>query len=104
MPALARKMTSIVAGSIPNPNSARELPNLMRQAGLRDIKIETWALTTPHEFLSRVMCGALFKAAEKGVVSRTEVEDWLGEQARLHASGDFFQVWLFVLATGTVVR
>ena len=33
-PALTRKMTSIMAASLPNPNSARELPALAKQAGL----------------------------------------------------------------------
>jgi ubiquinone/menaquinone biosynthesis C-methylase UbiE len=43
-PALTRKMTSIVASTMPNPNSARELPALARQAGLKDIKTETFAI------------------------------------------------------------
>src|SRR5215831_16197332 len=33
-PALARKMTSAVAATMPNPNSARDLPALARKAGL----------------------------------------------------------------------
>lgn len=90
-PALTGKMTSIVVASIPNPNSARELPALARQAGLKDIQTETFALTTPYEFLVRAMAGSLSKAAEDGVVPRAEVDEWLGEQASLHGSGDFFQ-------------
>ena len=101
-PALTRKLTSIVAASMPNPNSARELPALAKQAGLRDIKTETFALVTPHEFLVRAMAGSLSKAAEDGVITRAEVDEWLADQASLHASGDFFQAWLFVLSSGTV--
>jgi ubiquinone/menaquinone biosynthesis C-methylase UbiE len=101
-PALTRKMTSVVAASMPNPNSARELPVLAKRAELKDIRTETFALATPHEFLGRVMAGALHKAAEDGIVARSEVEDWLCEQSSLQASGDFFQMWLFVLVTGTV--
>jgi ubiquinone/menaquinone biosynthesis C-methylase UbiE len=101
-PALTRKMTSIVAASMPNPNSARELPALSKQAGLKNINIETFAITSPYEFLVRVMTDSLAKAAESGVITRAEVAEWLGEQADLHASGDFFQAWLFVLVTGTV--
>src|SRR3974390_2538489 len=99
---LTRKMTSIVAASMPNPNSARELPALARQAGLRDIKIETFAVSTPHEFFLRVMAGSLSKAAEDGIVPRSEVEEFLAEQSSLHANGDFFQAWLFVLVSGPV--
>jgi len=101
-PALTRKMTSIVAASVPNPNSGRELPALARQAGLRDIKTEIFAIATPHEFLLRAMTGALFKAAEDGIVPRSEVEEWMLEQATLQARGDFFQMWLSVLVSGTV--
>ena len=101
-PALTRKMTSIVAASVPNPNSARELPALAKRAGLRDIKTETFSRTTPYEFLTRAVTGALAKAAEDGIVSRAEVDEWLREQAALQASGDFFQAWLFVLVSGAV--
>ena len=101
-PALTRKMTSIVAASMPNPNSARELPALARQADLKDLKTETFAMATSHEFLVRVMAGSLYKAAADGIVPRSEVDEWLGEQASLHVSGDFFQMWLLVLVSGTV--
>lgn len=100
--ALTRKMTSIVAASMPNPNSARELPALARQADLRNIKIETFAISTPHEFFLRAMAGSLSKAAADGIVPCSEVEEFLAEQASLHANGDFFQAWLFVLVSATV--
>jgi ubiquinone/menaquinone biosynthesis C-methylase UbiE len=101
-PALTRKITSAVAATMPNPNSARELPALARRAGLRDIKIETFGTFTPYEFLGRVMSGALIKAAEDGLVARAEVDEWLAEQAELNARGDFFQAWIFVLVCGRV--
>jgi ubiquinone/menaquinone biosynthesis C-methylase UbiE len=101
-PMLTRKMTSIVAASMPNPNSARELPTLSKRAGLRNIQVETFAIASPYEFLVRVMTDSLAEAAESGIVTRSEVLEWLGEQAALHASGDFFQAWLFVLVTATV--
>jgi ubiquinone/menaquinone biosynthesis C-methylase UbiE len=101
-PALTRKLTSIVAASLPNPNSGRELPALSKQAGLRNIDIATFAVTSTYEFMVRVMTDSLTKAAESGVVTRAEVVEWLGEQEALNANGDFFQAWLFVLVTGTV--
>jgi ubiquinone/menaquinone biosynthesis C-methylase UbiE len=101
-PALTRKMTSIVAASMPNANSARDLPALARQAGLREVKAEVSAISTPHEFFLRVMAGTLTSAAEKGIVSRAEVDEWLEEQALLDGSGNFFQIWFMVTASGTV--
>jgi len=101
-PALTRKMTSLVAATIANPNSARDLPALARQAGLKDVKVEVSAISTPHEFFLRVMAGAVAGAVEKGMASRAEVGEWLEEQAALNESGDFLQLWFYVMASGTV--
>jgi hypothetical protein len=45
-------------------------------------------------------CAQIF--VESGIVSRSEVDEWLGEQSRLHANGEFFQMWFFVLVCGVV--
>ena len=100
--ALTRKLTSIVAATMPNPNSARELPALIKQAGLRETAVETLGLSTPHEFFLRVMAGALEKAVKQGIVPDNQVKEWLEEQAALAASGDFFQTWHYVVVSGTV--
>src|ERR1700756_1449859 len=92
-PALTRKMTSLVAATMPNPNSARELPALAKRAGLKDVRSEVFAISSPHEFFLKVMAGSLAKAVEDGIVRGAEVEEWLEEQAALEASGDFFQMW-----------
>jgi ubiquinone/menaquinone biosynthesis C-methylase UbiE len=101
-PKLARKMTSLVAASIPNPNSARELPSLAKQGGLRNINVETFSISTPHEFFLRAIAAALVAAAEKGLAPRFEVDEFLSEQAALHATGDFFQMWFCSIVTGAV--
>jgi len=99
---LARKMTSIVAATMPNPNSARDLPALARKAGLKDLQVEVLGLQTPYEFFLKVMAGSLRNAADQGTALATEVEEFLEEQASFAASGDFFQAWYFVLVSGTV--
>jgi ubiquinone/menaquinone biosynthesis C-methylase UbiE len=101
-PARMRKMTSLVAASMPNSTSARELRALAREAGLKDLKTEVFGGSTPYEFFLRSMAGTLIKAAEDGIVPRAEVEECLAEQAALDASGDFFHMWNFVHVTGTV--
>jgi len=100
-PELTRKMTSIVAASMPNPNSGRELSALAKQAGLKNIKTEAFAVSTPYEFFLRAMAGSLTKAADDRIVPRCEVDECLTEQAWLQANGDFFQAWLFVVVSGT---
>jgi ubiquinone/menaquinone biosynthesis C-methylase UbiE len=100
--ALTRKVTSVVADSMPNPNSARELPSLARKAGLKDLQIEVAAVSTPYEFFLRAIAGSVTKAAESGVITQSEMKEFLEEQAALHASGDFFQMWSFVRVIGTV--
>jgi ubiquinone/menaquinone biosynthesis C-methylase UbiE len=99
---LTRKLTTAVAATLANPTSARELPALARRAGLKDLRVETFAGATPYRFMVHAMGGALRQAAERGVVSAAELDEWLDEQARLNESGDFFHVWLFVRVTGTV--
>ena len=101
-PALTRKMTALVADTITNANSARDLPALARQASLKNVKVEMSAISTPYEFFLRVMAGAALSAAEKGIASRAEVEEWLEEQATLQQTGDFLQLWFYVIASGTV--
>jgi ubiquinone/menaquinone biosynthesis C-methylase UbiE len=101
-PKLTRKMTSLITASMPNGNSGRELPAFARQAGLRDVQTECFALTTPYEFFQRVAVGTVLKAEEDGIVPGSEVEEFLAEQQTLHESGEFFQMWLMVVASGTV--
>ena len=101
-PALTRKMTSIVAASMPNPNSGRELPALARQAGLKNIQIDIFGASTPHEFFLLAIAAALSKAADSGTVPRSELDEFLTEQESLNATGNFFQMWHFVVVTATV--
>lgn len=101
-PALARKMTSLMAASLPNPYSGRELPSLAKQAGLKNVTSEVLGVKTPYEFLKLAMPDSLYGAAEKGLCGRQEVDEFLAGQAELHARGDFFQMWFFALVSGTV--
>jgi ubiquinone/menaquinone biosynthesis C-methylase UbiE len=100
--ALTRKMLAVFAATLPNPYSARELPILLKQAGLREATTDVFAISAPHEVLTRAFTATLMKAAESGELSRADVDDWLGEQAALHASGDFFCTWLMTRCSGTV--
>jgi hypothetical protein len=60
------------------------------------------AVSTPYEFFLRAIAGSVTKAAENGVITQSEMKEFLEEQAALHASGDFFQMWSFVRVIGTV--
>jgi ubiquinone/menaquinone biosynthesis C-methylase UbiE len=99
---LTRKLTTIVADGIPNPNSARELPALAKRAGLRDVQVETFAAMTPYAFMVHAMAGPLTRAAERGALAPADLDSWFVEQASLHDTGDFFQAWLFVRVIATV--
>lgn len=101
-PQLTRKMTTFVAASMPNGNSARDLPALAREAGLKDVQTECFALATPYEFFVRVAQGTLVKAAESGALPASEVEEFLTEQQSLHNRGEFYQMWLMTVVSGTV--
>ena len=101
-PKLTRKMTSLITASMPNGNSGRELPAFARQAGLKDVQTDCFAITTPYEFFERVAVGTVLKAAQDGLVPSVEAEEWLTEQETLHQRGEFFQMWLMVVVSGTV--
>jgi ubiquinone/menaquinone biosynthesis C-methylase UbiE len=100
--ALTRKMTSLVADTFPHPTSGRELPSLLRSAGLEDVTVEHMVLESPYEFCMFTTRGTLQAAAEAGKVTHGEVEEWYQGLAELHAEGDFQQLWFFAIASGTV--
>lgn len=97
---LTRKMTSAVAATVANPNSARDLPALARKSGLKDLRVELFGIETPYEFFLKVMASSLKNAAQQGTAPAAEVEEFLAEQASLEAAGDFFQTWSYVLVSG----
>lgn len=99
---LTRELTNAVASTFPHPNSARELPALAKRAGLKDVRMETFALNTPYQFMVHAIGGTLKQAVERGVLAKADIDEWWAEQARLNESGDFFHAWLFVRVTGTV--
>jgi hypothetical protein len=69
---------------------------------LKDVQTDCFAITTPYEFFQRVAVGTVLKAAEDEVVPSAEVQEWLTEQQTLHEQGEFLQLWLVVVVSGTV--
>jgi ubiquinone/menaquinone biosynthesis C-methylase UbiE len=101
--ALTRKMTSLVADACVHPTSGRELPGVLRAAGLTDITVDQFAVPTPYEFCLHFSKGALRAAAEAGKITVSEIEEWYRGLAELKASGNFYQLWFFVVVGGTVI-
>ena len=97
---LTRRITSIVAAAIPNPNSARDLPALAKRAGLRDVEVDTVAICTPFEFAKHAMSGVLQQAVQRGTLTPTELESWWSEQQQLNEAGDFLHIWIFARVMG----
>lgn len=73
--ALTRKMTSLLADSFTHPTSGRELPALIRSAGLEDVTVDLMVVPTPYEFSLHITQGTLRAAAEAGKVTMAEVEE-----------------------------
>lgn len=101
-PALTRKLTSLVTQNFPHPTSARDLPALMRAAGFENVIADYFVLATPFEFCLIAMRGTLLAAAEAGKTTVDEVDGWFQGLSELNDSGDFLQLWFFVIAGGTV--
>src|SRR5262249_30101079 len=100
--ALTRKMTSLLADSFVHPTSGRELPALVRAAGLEGGTVGFMVVPAPYEFCLHITEGALGAAAEAGKVTVAEVEEWYRGLAELEEEGRFLQMWFFVIAGGTV--
>ena len=100
--AQTRKMTSLVAETFLHPTSGRELPALLRAAGLKDVTVDYMVAASTHEFCVFTTQGTLRAAAEAGKVTTAEVDEWYRELAELEAAGDFLQLWIFAIAGGTV--
>ena len=99
---LTRKMTSILAATFPNPNSGRELPSLVKQAGLRDVKTTTIAFTTSHDFMLQPLLSRLSTAVTNGLTTPAEKDEWLADLSNSQKNGDFFQAWFCVICSGIV--
>jgi len=99
---LTSKVESVMAAAVPNPNSGRELPALARESGLRNILVDTIAVTAPHRFLVLAGGGLMAEAVARGVLGKNELEEWFEEQRLLNERGDFFHAWLAVRITCTV--
>jgi ubiquinone/menaquinone biosynthesis C-methylase UbiE len=100
--ALTRKMTSLLADSFTHPTSGRELPALIRAAGLEDVTVDFRVVRTPYEFCLYITQGTLQAAAEAGKVTVAEVEEWYRGLAELELASGFIQLWFCVIAGGTV--
>jgi ubiquinone/menaquinone biosynthesis C-methylase UbiE len=97
-----RKMTALIADACVHPASGRELPYLLRSAGLEDISVDLQAISTPYEFCFHWSNGALRSAIDGGRVTSQEVTSWLQDLASIEAAGQFFQSWMFTIVSGVV--
>jgi ubiquinone/menaquinone biosynthesis C-methylase UbiE len=97
-----RKMTALIADACVHPASGRELPYLLRSAGLEDVSVELQAISAPYEFCFHWSNGALRSAIEGGRVTSQEVTSWLQDLASIEAAGHFFQSWVFTVVSGVV--
>jgi ubiquinone/menaquinone biosynthesis C-methylase UbiE len=97
-----RKITSLIADTFVNPNSARELYGLLQHCGLKDVTVEVMALQSTHEFCVHATQGAVRAAVADGKLTQAEADEWYRGLAELEMAGEFMQLWFFVIAGGTV--
>jgi len=100
--ALTRKMTLLLAESFVHPNSARELPALVRASGLKDVATEFFVSPTPYEFCLFMTQGVLRAAADAGKTTTAELDEWYRGLAEVEQTGGFVQLWFFATVSGTV--
>lgn len=87
LPALNRRIETILMDDVPNPLIARDLPVLLRGAGLDVTVIEPHAITPTFEMAQRIYSGALETAIAAGRLAVEERDLWWRDQQRMDQRG-----------------
>lgn len=88
---MTRQIENLLAQDARHPAIGRELPYLMRQAGLRVDAIEPVTLTTTLAIARRVYANAIAKGISQGSFTASDVEAWWQEQDARQQAGTFYQ-------------
>jgi ubiquinone/menaquinone biosynthesis C-methylase UbiE len=87
---LTRKITRLIADSVPSGWIGRQAARLLRQRGLSEITVVPRMVLTPYPFYRRVVSGTLEQAVQVGQLEAGEVATWWGALERAASAGEFF--------------
>ncbi|MHA7776872.1 methyltransferase domain-containing protein [Roseibium sp. M-1] len=87
---VSRRIENLLAGDPPNPEIGRQVPELLRQAGLTVRCIEPFTITPSPDMVARIYAGAIDRGLSSGALTQEEVDDWWADQQALATAGQFY--------------
>lgn len=100
-PAVTRILVAARADALPAPRVARAYRNVLLDHGFADVSVEVHTAVFTDSRLLPVVSGLADAAVAGGVLSRGEVEGWVGEQTERARSGRLFLAVPLFVAAGT---
>jgi len=101
---LTRRLESRFAESAPSGLLGRQLPRLLRTAGLVDVSVVPHAYMVPLGVYQQVAAGPIAKAVADGVVTADEVARWWQQVRASEEAGLFFMAFIGFAAAGQVPK
>lgn len=88
--AFTRRVTRLVADSVPSPWIGRQLPRLLRERGVRELRVIPHMILTPYAMYCRVVSGTIAQGVQSGQLRSAELNMWWQALEQAEASGHFF--------------
>lgn len=96
----ARQVQAILAASVPNGTVGRRLARYFRAAGLVDVSVEPYPIQLPYPLYQRLVATTLRSANARGEFADAALASWSAAMAEANARGEFFALFLGMIATG----
>ncbi len=87
---LTRRIEKLLSTDPLNPVIGRQIPELLRKAGLSVETIEPFTITPSLEMVERIYSGAIERGIRDGSLTQDEMKDWWADQRSLHTAGQFY--------------
>jgi len=98
--AFFRRIKDLLFKAVPNGAIGRQLPRLLRESGLIDIRVIPHVFVAPYRLWRSLVEGTLIKELEAGTVSALELDRWWSELAAADREGQFFEASLGFIVPG----
>lgn len=85
-----RRLVRLLADSIPSPWIGRQLPRLLRERGVRGLRVIPHMILTPFAMFRRVVDGTVAEAVHAGQLPSGEVNRWWQALTEAERAGCFF--------------
>ncbi|MGH2598341.1 MAG: methyltransferase domain-containing protein, partial [Dehalococcoidia bacterium] len=99
---LTRRLETRFAESAPSGLLGRQLPRLLRTAGMVDVSVVPHAYMVPLSVYQQVAAGPVAKAVTDGIVAADEVARWWQQVRATEEAGLFFMAFIGFAAAGRV--